>query len=82
MPSIILASTISRRSLITKARRIRYSNPNALSNLRLLKIVNRHNSKKLKRILLKKPNDRAEFTNSDLDKAIVLDDLSLEDIKK
>ena len=78
-----MASTISRRSLITKARRIRYINPNALSNKRLLKIVNRHNiNKKLKRILLKKPNDRAEFTNSDLDKAIVLDDLSLEDIKK
>ena len=78
-----MASTISRRSLITKVRRIRYINPNALSNKRLLKIVNRHNiNKKLKRILLKKPNDRAEFTNSDLDKAIVLDDLSLEDLKK
>lgn len=75
MPTIIMASTISRRSLIRKARRIRYTNPNALSNKRLLKIVNRHNiNKKLKRILLKKPNDREEFTNSDLDKAIVLED--------
>ena len=71
-----MASTISRRSLIRKARRIRYTNPNALSNKRLLKIVNRHNiNKKLKRILLKKPNVREEFTNSDLDKAIVLEDL-------
>lgn len=76
MPTIIMASTISRRLLIRKARRIRYINPNALSNKRLLKIVNRHNiNKKLKRILLKKPNDREEFTNSDLDKAIVLEDL-------
>lgn len=74
MPTIIMASTISRRLLIRKARRIRYINP--LSNKRLLKIVNRHNiNKKLKRILLKKPNDREEFTNSDLDKAIVLEDL-------
>lgn len=71
-----MASTISRRLLIRKARRIRYINPNALSNKRLLKIVNRHNiNKKLKRILLKKPNVREEFTNSDLDKAIVLEDL-------
>lgn len=76
MPTIIMASTISRRLLIRKARRIRYINPNALSNKRLLKIVNRHNlNKKLKRILLKKPNVREEFTNSDLDKAIVLEDL-------
>lgn len=76
MPTIIMASTISRRLLIRKARRIRYINPNALSNKRLLKIVNRHNiNKKLKRILLKKPNVRDEFTNSDLDKAIVLEDL-------
>ena len=76
MPTIIMDSTISRRLLIRKARRIRYINPNALSNKRLLKIVNRHNiNKKLKRILLKKPNDREEFTNSDLDKAIVLEDL-------
>lgn len=74
MPTIIMASTISRRLLIRKARRIRYINP--LSNKRLLKIVNRHNiNKKLKRILLKKPNVREEFTNSDLDKAIVLEDL-------
>lgn len=71
-----MASTISRRLLIRKARRIRYINPNALSNKRLLKIVNRHNiNEKLKRILLKKPNVRDEFTNSDLDKAIVLEDL-------
>lgn len=76
MPTIIMASTISRRLLIRKARRIRYINPNALSNKRLLKIVNRHNiNEKLKRILLKKPNVRDEFTNSDLDKAIVLEDL-------
>lgn len=76
MPTIIMASTISRRLLIRKARRIRYINPNALSNKRLLKIVNRHNiNKKLKRILSKKPNVREEFTNSDLDKAIVLEDL-------
>ena len=72
-----------RKSLIKRAKRLRINNPEILSNKTLVKIVNRHNiNKRLTRILNKKSNERAEFTKSDLDKAIELDELTQKGLKE
>ena len=71
-----------RKSLIKRAKRLRINSPERLSN-KTVKIVNRHNiNKRLTRILNKKSNERAEFTKSDLDKAIELDELTQKGLKE
>ena len=75
-----LQNKISRKRLINKAISLGISNATILSNKSLLKTVNRHNiNKKLRRIF---SNERSDFTKSDLDQAIELNELSLDDVKK
>lgn len=79
----VTINRVSRNSLIRKAVRIGYINANDLSSKTLLKIVSRHNiNKKHNCILTKKPNERAEFIKSDLDKTIELDGLLIKDLKE
>ena len=63
--------------------RLGIRNANLLSNIPLLKIVNRHNiNKKFIRTLNRNYNERSEFTKSDLAKALELNKLSHSDLKK
>lgn len=63
--------------------RLGIRNANLLSNIPLLKIVNRHNiNKKFIRTLNRNYNERSEFTKSDLDKALKINELSHSDLKK
>lgn len=67
---------ISRNRLINKVTRLG-------SNTSLLKIVNRHNvNKKPIRTLNRNSYERSEFTKSDLDKALKINELSHSDLKK
>ena len=66
-----------RKSSIKRAKRLGIKNPERLSDKTLAKIVNKLNiNKRLTRILNKKSSERAEFTKSDLEKAIELGELT------
>ena len=73
---------INRKRLIKKAISLGILNAKKLSNKSLLNIVNRNNiNKKLIRIF-NGLGKRTTFTNSELDKAIELDGLEINDLKK
>ena len=73
---------ISRKRLVKKAKSLGTVYAERLSNKSLLKIVNRNNiSKRLSRIF-NRLGKRTIFTNSELDKAIELDGLKIDDLKE
>ena len=73
---------INRSSLVKKASRRGVMNANLLSNKALIKTVNRYNiNKKLKRRFDRLAR-RAIFTNNELDRAIELNDLTIDDMKE
>ena len=73
---------INRSSLVKKASRRGVMNANLLSNKALIKTVNRYNiNKKLKRGFDRLAR-RAIFTNNELDRAIELNDLTIDDMKE
>ena len=73
---------INRSSLVKKASRRGVMNANLLSNKALIKTVNRHHiNKKLKRVFDRLAR-RAIFTNNELDRAIELNDLTIDDMKE
>ena len=75
-------ASISRKSLKKRVIAISKINNDKLSNKALLKLINRHNiNKKLKRVL-ERLGKRKIFTNSQLDKAIELFELTIDDLKE
>ena len=75
-------SEINRKRLIKKARILGILYAEHLSNKSLLKIVNTHNTdKKLIRIF-NELGKRTVFTNSEIDKAIELYGLEIDDLKE
>ena len=76
------STIISRKRLLKKAEKIVQVNLKQLSNKALLKIVNRCNINKKLKSMFKKLNKRTTFTNSDLDDAIRIYGLSIDELKK
>ena len=76
------STKISRKKLLKKAEKIVQVNLKQLSNKALLKIVNRYNINKKLRSVFKKLNKRTTFTNSELDDAIKISGLSIDELKK
>ena len=75
-------SEINRKRLIKKVRTLGILYAERLSNKSLSKVVNRHNiSKKLTRIF-NELGKRTIFTSSELDKAIELYGLEIDDLKE
>ena len=75
-------SEINRKKLIRKARTLDILYAERLSNKSLLKIVNRHNTNKKLTRIFNKLRKRTIFTNSELDKAIELYGLEIDDLKE
>ena len=74
-------SEINRKRLIRKARSLGILYAERLSNKSLLKIVNRHNINKKLIKIFNKLGKRTIFTNSELDNAIKLYGLEIDDLK-
>ena len=72
---------ISRKRLVKRACRLKVNIASILSNKSLEKIVNRHNINKKVTEIFNRPGKRTIFTNTDLDKAIELYGLSIDDLK-
>ena len=73
---------ITRKGLIRKAGALKVNNASILSNKALEKIVNRNNINKKVTKIFNRLGKRAIFTNTDLDKAIELYGLSINDMKE
>lgn len=77
-----MRKAISRKKLLKRARKVAKRDVDNLSNKALLEIVNRHNiAIKLRRVF-SSLGKRTSFTNSELDSAIVLDDLTTNELNK
>ena len=76
------STEISRKRLLKKDEKIVQVNLKQLSNKALLKIVNRYNVNKKLKSVFKKLNKRTTFTNSELDDAIKIYGLSIDELKK
>ena len=77
-----MKKAIWRKRLLKRARKFAKRDVDNLSNKALLKIVNRHNiANKLRRVF-SSLGKRTSFTNSELDSAIVLDDLTTNELNK
>ena len=73
---------ISKKSLITKAKKLGINDPHKLSTKKSINKVNWHNiSKKVTQLLRKKIGERANITKNDLDKALELYSLSSNNLK-
>ena len=73
---------INRKTLIRKARSLGILNAKKLSNKSLLKIVNSRNIKKRLTKIFNGLEKRTIFTNNELDNAIELDGLNINDLKE
>lgn len=77
-----MRKAISTKKLLKRARKVAKRDVDNLSNKALLEIVNRHNiANKLRRVF-SSLGKRTSFTNSELDSAIVLDDLTTNELNK
>ena len=72
---------ITRKGLIKRVHTLKVREVSTLSNKALEKIVNRHNINKKVTKIFNRLGKRAIFTNADLDKAIKLYGLTINDMK-
>ena len=79
---MVNSTIISRKKLLKKAEKIVQINLKQLLNKALLKTVNRYNVNKKLKSIFKKLNKRTMFTNSELDDAIKIYGLSIDELKK
>ena len=75
-------ASISRKSLKKRVKAISKINNDRLSNKALLKMINRHTINKKLTSISERLGKRTIFTNSELDKAIELFGLSIDDLKE
>ena len=75
-------ASISRKSLKKRVKAISKINNDRLSNKALLKMINRHTINKKLTSIFERLGKRTIFTNSELDKAIELFGLSIDDLKE
>ena len=73
---------INKKRLLTKSQKIVQRNVNHLSDKALLKIVNRYNINKKLKGVFERLGKRTTFTNTELDDAIKLYELTIDELQK